>query len=408
MKNYIDFAAEDFATDEKFQNWVLKPAPESVDFWNNWMIDHPEKQEEVDKARRMIQLLKEGVEVEKLSGDDLQTMWQHILENNDKQAYPRVKIWKVAGRVAAAFIGLAVLGYGIFQFTSRGSNEIVVQDAQSGITLELQDGTVVALDESTSGVISMGGGREVARQNHQELVYESGADDNFIVEEELVYNTLTVPYGNKFELTLSDGSHIFLNAGSRLRYPVRFISRGPRDVFLDGEAYFTVASDDERPFTVHTTYMDTQVYGTQFNVSSYKNDYNTFTVLVEGSVSVLRNGENGESASTSLEPGQRAVYEGGSIDVEEADVDKYTAWIEGKLLFTDDRFDLILKKLERHFDVEIDNRFVELNDRRFTGTFHNETLEQILAVFSAHTLFKYIREVDTIIINKSETRPEGD
>lgn len=408
MDKYKDFATEDFVTDEKFQDWVLKSDPVSNSYWNNWLAEHPQKQEEVGEARRLILQLKAGIEVKKLSPDDFISTWQHIQKKKNQRIDPRFRIRKVVARVAAVLIGMAVMGYGVFQFNSRGSNEIVVQEAQSGITLELQDGTVVALDESKSGIITIAGGKDLARQNQQELVYDGGSGVNSGEEEELVYNTLTVPYGKKFEVALSDGTHVHLNAGSSLRYPVRFLSQEPRDVFLDGEAYFTVAPDAVRPFTVHTTDMETRVYGTQFNVSSYQNDDNTFTVLVEGSVSVFRGGKNAKTAGTILKPGQRAIYEGGEIDVEEADVDKYTAWIEGKLLFTDDRFELILKKLERHFDVTIENQFSELENRRFTGTFRNETLDQILAVFIAHTPFVYGKEGDTIIIRRANTKSEGD
>src|SRR5690606_3336068 len=260
MDKYKDFATEDFVTDEKFQDWVLKSDPVSNSYWNNWLAEHPQKQEEVGEARRLILQLKAGIEVKKLSPDDFISTWQHIQKKKNQRIDPRFRIRKVVARVAAVLIGMAVMGYGVFQFNSRGSNEIVVQEAQSGITLELQDGTVVALDESKSGIITIAGGKDLARQNQQELVYDGGSGVNSGEEEELVYNTLTVPYGKKFEVALSDGTHVHLNAGSSLRYPVRFLSQEPRDVFLDGEAYFTVAPDAVRPFTVHTTDMETRVY----------------------------------------------------------------------------------------------------------------------------------------------------
>lgn len=404
MKKYKDFAAEDFAANEKFQDWVLKSESENDAFWNQWLEEHPEKQQEVGRARDLVLKIRDGIKPERLSEDDFHKMWDRIAEKKD-QSHLRTRIYRLVTRVAAVIVGMAILGYGLLNYYQRDSYEELAMESNSGITLELQDGTVVPLDEYSSGVITVGGGRSLARQNQRELVYEEDADLFEEEIEELVFNTLTIPYGKKFELALSDGTHIYLNAGSSLRYPVRFPRLGPRDVYLDGEGYFTVSSDENRPFTVHTAAMDTRVHGTQFNVSSYPNDHNTFTVLVEGSVSVIEENEHGNSVVTLLQPGQRAIYEGGSIEVEEADVDKYTAWVEGKLLFTDDRFGLILKKLERHFDVEIDNRYVELNSRRFTGTFRNEMLDQILSVFIAHTPFEYHREGNKIIITKTTAAP---
>lgn len=400
MKNYEAFTTEDFLLDEEFQDWVLNPESSRGSFWNNWMKEHSEKLAEIEQARNIILELQTGIRSEKLSPEDFQSMWENIMERKDQPAKARPKVWKIVAQIAAVFIGLAVIGYGIYLFKNPDGAEMAVNEVTSAITLELQDGTVVTLDENTSGVISMEGSREIARQNQQELVYERSATATDPIGEDLVYNTLAVPYGKKFELTLSDGTHIYLNSGSSLRYPVRFLNQAPRDVYLDGEAYFTVTSDESHPFTVHTHELNTRATGTEFNVSSYENDHNTFTVLVEGSVQVYDKINEGEGLFTPVEPGQRALFEDGKITVEAANVDKYTAWITGKLLFTDDRFDLILKKLERHFDVKIENRFLELNNKRFTGTFRNETLDQILTVFNAHTPFEYTTNGDRIIINK--------
>src|SRR5690606_23475754 len=105
----------------------------------------------------------------------------------------------------------------------------------------------------------------------------------------------------------------------------------------DGEAFFVVAKDEHSPFTVKTEQMDTRVYGTRFNVTSYKNEDNTYTVLAEGSVGVYRSGKD-EGKALKIVPGQRAVMEKGSIAVEEVRVEKYVAWTRGELYFKNDPF----------------------------------------------------------------------
>ncbi|WP_236974154.1 FecR family protein [Membranihabitans maritimus] len=396
MTNYNDYKKDDFVLDEYFQQWVLESDSETQKFWTNWLKLHPEKGEVIDEARRTVILLSEEMKVEKLSEGDYNAMWQNISERK-KGKSKHIFSQNILIRAAAVFIGVCVLAYGILKTDIFKMESVVPMEITSGITLELQDGSIVPLDESVSRVISTDGGKKVVTQDYHKLVYESSEKET---GHELVYNILAVPYGKKFELVLSDGSHIYLNSGSRLRYPVQFLKNTPRDVYLDGEAYFTVSRDKSRPFTVRTGEMDTRVFGTKFNVSSYENDQNTYTVLVEGSVGVYNSGNDDNGESMKLIPGQRAIFEKGSIGIEEADIAKYTAWVEGKLLFTDDRFDLILKKLERHFDVEIDNQFGEINGRRFTGTFRNETLDQILKVFRAHTSFKYEKNGDKITIKK--------
>ena len=206
-----------------------------------------------------------------------------------------------------------------------------------------------------------------------------------------------MPYGKNFELVLSDSSHIYLNAGSTLRFPVQFLPDQPRDVYLDGEAYFVVASDKERPFTVVTDKMNTRVYGTRFNVTSYKNEGNTYTVLEEGSVGVYPP-EADESAPVKIVPGQRAVMENGNIVVEEVRVEKYMAWTRGELYFRNDTFALILKKLERHFNVSINSSYPGLDQMEFIGTFKGQTLDEILSAFQEYTPFQYKREGNNITI----------
>lgn len=403
---YAHYTEEDFIKDEYFQKWVLNPDEMTSNFWENWMMANPEKKELVQNAIRFIQLM--DFEEESLTDDDFDTMWQNVIQRR-KDGENRIFIPRRSNgrkksyvlKVAAVFIGLFGATYMVYQSGTFSKQEQVIVADTPVITLELEDGTIKVLDDTSSGIITNTKGNQVVNQKQNMLLYNDESKQEI---ERLSYNQLSVPYGKKFELVLSDGSHVFLNSGSKLRYPVSFLKDKPRDVYLDGEAYFSVEKDQARPFTVITDDMNTSVYGTEFNVSSYKNENNTSTVLVEGSVGVYKSNNLDGQKPITLVPGGRAVFKEGAIAVDQVNVQKYTAWTKGELFFVDDRFELILKELQRHFDVIIANEYHELNGKKFTGTFSKESLDQILRIFQEHTPFTYTMNVDTntIVINKEQ------
>ena len=270
---------------------------------------------------------------------------------------------------------------------------------QSQITLELGDGSVELLEDYNNKTISNKiGSAVVVKQEKDKLKYESvGAKDI-----ELTYNKLTVPFGKRFEIELSDGTVIQLNAGTILKYPVTFSDPNSRDVYLEGEAFFSVQKNPEHPFIVHTKNMNVRVLGTKFNVSSYENEDTTSTVLLEGSVKVLRPNENDNlDVGTIISPNQQAAIQYGELSVEEVDVEKYIAWTQGILYFDNDRFADIVKELERHYNVKILNKYQELNSVRYTGTFQYKTISQVLEVFKRNTQFEYKLNNGLIIIEPS-------
>ncbi|WP_276165973.1 FecR family protein [Zobellia alginiliquefaciens] len=392
---YNDYLLEDFIADEYFQKWVLDSDTMCDNFWQNWLKDYPEKVKTVEKARRFVLLL--NVEENQLPEQDFNAMWRNIVERRSvvlpyNKGEKRSKT-NVALKVAAVFVGLMATTLAVF-YTSFGASASIENHSQ--ITLELEDGTVKVLKEGSMKILTDASGKTVGEQN-QNTLYYAHSDS---ISHTLKYNQLTVPYGKKFQVELSDGSHVFLNSGSKLKYPVNFVSGMPRNVYLDGEAYFSVEKDSERPFTVITDDMDTRVLGTEFNVSSYKNENNTSTVLVEGSVVVFKTTNNETREPVQLVPGERAIFADDKIGVDVVNINKYIAWKDNKLLFVNDPFNLILKELERNFNVEIDNQYKALGSKEFTGTFDDESLEQILTICSEHTPFKFSIEKNKIVIQE--------
>lgn len=397
---YADYSIEDFACDEYFQTWVWGSDPMVDNFWQQWTVSNPEKRGDLEKAKKLVLLL--DMERHELSVSRFDLMWRNVIERRGREAYPIKKSPKknrlVLFKIAAVFVGLISIGIGLY---SSGFFEYDEQNGlvpESAITLESEDGTITVIEESATMTLRDKFSGATLRQEKNTIMYEQNAE-----LEEIVFNQLTVPLGKKFELVLSDGTHVFLNSGTKLRYPVSFLSGHPRDVYLDGEAYFEVEKDSMHAFTVITDDLNTRVYGTSFNVSSYKNDKNTSTVLVEGSVGVYLSKNTEGREPTILAPGQQASFVDEVVEVRNVDVRKYKAWTEGKLFFTEDRFDIVVKELQRHFDVSIENNYSELNDIMFTGTFEDESLDQILTIFQEHTPFDYEEKGNEIVIHKSIT-----
>ncbi len=237
-----------------------------------------------------------------------------------------------------------------------------------------------------------------------------------------VFHEVNVPLGSKSQLTLPDGTKIWLNAGSSLRYPVNFIN-GPREVYLEGEAYFDVTRDKSNPFYVKTTEISIRVLGTTFNVKSYREDKTIEATLVSGSIEIETFREkDGSKETIKLAPNQRitlskddrrwSVLENLSeshpgllkpLPVKSILIEKKInpeseiAWKDKRLVFSNERFDNIIVKMERWYDVKINLADEQLKEYRYTGTFQDETIEQALEALRLATSFKYT-------INKNEIK----
>jgi ferric-dicitrate binding protein FerR (iron transport regulator) len=333
---------------------------------------------------------------------DVEMAYEKVLNNTTKTQrslpkryrYPILKYAAVAVILLSTSVGLYHLakkdGIGI---TAPPATETTPQ-----ITLELEDGSLLILDEREQTTLTNKQGDQVVSQEYDKLKYKNDGT----TEGKLVYNQLTVPYGKRFTIELADGTFVFLNAGTKLRYPKVFTDPKSREVYLDGEAFFEVAENAAHPFIVHTQKMNVRVLGTQFNVSSYKNENNTSTVLVKGSVGVYRPSEAFDTEkSIVISPRQQASIQEEEFTVREVNVQKHIAWTKGQLYFVNDRFGNIVKEMERHYNIKIENNYPELNDTRYTGTFESETIEQILNVFKRNTQFEYRLEKDKIQITPS-------
>jgi transmembrane sensor len=298
-------------------------------------------------------------------------------------------------KYAAIFIGISILSTYAISINNPELSKIMISE----ITLEINEGDVQVIQLDDLKVITSKNGEEIGSIQNGILTYKNSALNN----KKLAYNNiLTVPYGKQFDLILADGTIIQLNAGSVLKYPSNFEGNSKREVFLEGEAYFKVAKNKNIPFIVKTENLATRVFGTEFNVSTYANDDLIEVILVEGLVGVQDTSKNSNISKdyVMIKPSQKAsmVKTLRSLKVEDVDVDSYIAWRSGVLMFNNEGIVNIFKKLERHFNVEIQNNYHDLYNHSYTGVFKSENLEEVLTIISTHTNFSYSRKGNKIII----------
>lgn len=205
------------------------------------------------------------------------------------------------------------------------------------------------------------------------------------------------PLGMQSSVTLSDGTKVFLNAGTTLRYPTAFVSKN-REVEINGEAFFDVSHDTERPFIVKAGNFNVRVLGTKFNVKSYEEEKHIEVTLAEGKVEV---GLDGQSHYRSLHPGQQISFDKSTrvFSQKQVNLNHYIAWKEGMFYFDSMTFETISKQLGRRFNVEIHIDSDELKQIVFTGDFiRKESLEQILRVMTIDKRISYKIEGDQVYI----------
>jgi len=202
-----------------------------------------------------------------------------------------------------------------------------------------------------------------------------------------VTNTVETPLGMRSSLTLPDSTKVWLNAGSKISFPVVF-SNERREVTLSGEAYFEVKKDRKWPFVVVTKNINVLVTGTTFNCNAYPENDQVQTVLLEGEVTIAN---SSATALKSLNPGELAVYnkKDGQLTKKKTDLQKYIAWKNGKLMFRDDKMDKVVEKLERWYNVEFVIADKEIADYVYTATFVDESLDQVLKMLSISAPIRY-------------------
>ena len=323
---------------------------------------------------------------------DADKNWEELKGKINANEKSVVINWRNVFQYAAFFICLLGLMY-VFQNKTSKTKIIVPPDA---IQLVLENGDIQILNPNGEQQIIKKSGEVVASQKENEINYSSA---NQI--KKLIYNEIKIPFGKTFKVKLSDGTLVNMNAGSSLKYPVQFIKGHNREVVLEGEAFFDVAKDKAHPFIVKTRGVDVKVLGTRFNVSSYKEDMDINTVLVEGSVSLSAVGNANTKAL--LVPGEKGSWNSNktAIVIDKVDTRFYTEWINGEIVFRKTAFRDIIIKLERTYNVTIENNRKDILDKKFNASFNKniENIEKVLETMSKIQGFTYKKEGRLIKIN---------
>jgi ferric-dicitrate binding protein FerR (iron transport regulator) len=231
------------------------------------------------------------------------------------------------------------------------NKQIDVEPGGNKAILTLADGSKVLLDDAKVGRIAEQGGVNISKTEDGKLVYvisPAAHDQNAFT---LLYNKIETPRGGQYQIDLPDGSRVWLNAASVLKFPAVF--RGDeRLVELTGEAFFEVSPNKLMPFKIQTQSQTVEVLGTRFNINSYSNELDVKTTLVEGSVKISGTSTN---QVTYLKPGQQAINSNhGPMRLITVNTDQMTAWKSGRFVFNDMELENIMRQLERWYDVEVD------------------------------------------------------
>lgn len=296
-------------------------------------------------------------------------------------------------KYAAIFVAILGLAF-FFQTDDKPLSDVKI--AEEAIKLKIGEDNIKVIHQNDSQQIVSTNGQILGTQKGNKIIYNHNADIN-----ELIYNELEIPNGKIFDIELSDGTVVHLNSGTKIKYPVQFLKGQQREVFIYGEAYFKVAKDKNHPFVVHANDIAIEVLGTEFNISSYDEDSEIKTVLVEGSVSLTNSILPNDKVI--LKPGYKAAWTKvkHQTTIEKVDVSTYTAWLKGELIFRNSSFENIEKKLERKYNVVIENNNSVLANRILNASFHVdiETIEDVMQTIQEIQPFSYRIDNEKIIID---------
>ena len=268
----------------------------------------------------------------------------------------------------AAILTLPIVAAGIFLLQKNDRQTIVsisevIKPGEHKAVLITGGGERITLSDSTLSPIQEQNGMIVNVTNNK--VSYILPEDSLCTQGSPIFNTLQIPRGGEYFLTLADGTEVWLNAETEIRYPVQFTG-DKRVVYLDGEAYFTVAPDKNKPFTVVSTHASVSVLGTQFNFRAYPDERDVQTTLVSGSV-IMQSEKYKQQIK--LVPGEQGVLEKNSAKLMKQEVNTYlyTAWKDGRFAFRDARLEDLFNILARWYDLSVFYQSPEAKDIRFTG-----------------------------------------
>ena len=334
-----------------FFKWIYHPSKEINSYWEHYLEVHPEQAPQIKKLKAQFE---EHLKFrqKKLTEPEKKALAKQILfeiSKSERKKKHRLFIRSSMRYAAVALLFFAIGSGLVYLYMESRQSDIFVEN--SGLPAQVQEPVLIIGDE------------EQFQLNHGKSELDYSGDGEIILNRDQVLkredqneppkmNTLVIPYGSSSDITLADGTRVWLNAGSRLIYPSRFVDKS-REVLLTGEAFFEVKENPNQPFIVKTADVKVEVLGTTFNVLAYPEDYSVQTVLTEGSVKIRKSGTGLFNKAIKLEPGQMAYFNKKSeeVNVYEVDTEQYTSWTKGLWSFSNTDFNRIVKRLERYYNI---------------------------------------------------------
>jgi transmembrane sensor len=400
---------------------LIKPSVRKLDMSNNrlkYLLDnYIAKTISPEEELELFQLIGLGVYDEEIKGymsdawdmeySELMTKQQSkrilnaVFNHESAKVVPLRRALKKRFIWAAASILLIVVSVNLFLWLGKSSSPTIsnssnkqpandVMPGTSGAILKLDDGSSIVLDNAANGNLA---------QQGNTLVVKSGAAISYVngqaQGEQVHYNTVETPKGRQFQLIMEDGTKVWLNAGSSIRFPVAFIGK-QRIVEITGEAYLEVAKNKQKPFQVMCNGSIVEVLGTHFNINAYADEESMNTTLLEGSVKVLK----GTNQKT-IKPGEQAQVrsDGNVYTTANVNIDEVVAWKDNRFLFDNTDVKKLMRQLSRWYNVDIQFKGAMDESLTFNGTIpRSATLATVLKILESTGDVKFSIEGKKIVV----------
>lgn len=384
IEKYKIYTAVDFLKDKDFLRWQLFNQEEEVAFWKKIIDEMPELESTIEEAIILYEknILINEYKLTKLEFyDSLLSLNKKIVDKKKKSRRRFVLHISAVAAAIAVFIMTLTLVYNkepqiaeIDEFTNFLSENDDFNSSE--IKLKISEDKIIYLDNSESTI--------------HYVENEIKADNQIIKEETSSINKLIVPYGKRSTVTFSDGTKAWVNAGSKLAYPVEF-SDGKREIYVEGEIYIEVAEDKNSPFIIKTNQMAITVLGTKFNVMAHESDKINSVVLLSGSVSIS---QNSIDSNIILEPDQMYSTHGDSYSVDNVDASIYISWIEGVFQFESESLKNISKRLERYYGIKIECD-IDITEMKCSGKLDlKDDLTKLMAELSRALPIEFSKNIE--------------
>lgn len=349
---------------------------------HEWMDESEENRQFFIEGVKMVREYQMVANSDKRASDSLKRVQEKI------RIRGRRKLW-IQITAAASVVLLFSLSYMFFYISESREDFSELMKVHAGgtkATLIVADGIQVDLTQDNLQEVIGQYGVTVMNDNENELRYDC-VEINDETEEKPMFHTISAPVGGEYHFTLADGTMVWLNSSSQLTFPTRFTG-STREVIVEGEVYFEVQHDENRPFIVWVGDMNVQVLGTKFCISAYPENEGIMTTLVQGAVQVT----SGDKQVV-LQPGYQAVVDqhSGVIKQRAVELSLYTSWVQGVFEYENMELNDIMIQLARWYDVQFTFSAPEYKERRFTGVVRKyEDLDDVLDMIEKTTNVKFI------------------